>query len=161
MQLARADGAFIGHLVAAHRSDSDGGAAIAYSFEVTEWIKGDLDPGRFDVWSSSQGSACGFGLRVGGGDVAVYLLASGGRLSGGLCSTGDAASLHAVVRAHRSRSRPADTGRRAGRVRTTSLTPKAQWLPLIRLGSTNHPLRCKPLAEDPSSPNAGIVKWHS
>ena len=96
------DGAFIGSLVAKAEPQGEGnglfdsGEEVAYTFEVTEWIKGDLSPGLVDVFSPVSGASCGFETPV-GAEVAVYLFLEGGRLSGDLCGTGSASDLRATV----------------------------------------------------------------
>ena len=101
--LAQSDGAFIGTLTDVARPDIDEGVEfstgmqVAYTFEVSEWLKGQRDPGPFDVWSASDGVACGFELPV-GREAAVFVSVNGDQATGGLCSTMDAATVRATVR---------------------------------------------------------------
>lgn len=100
---ASSDGAFIGTLTNVARPDIDDsvefstGTQVAYTFEVSEWLKGQRDPGPFDVWSASDGSACGFEVRA-GQEAAIFLTVDGNKATGGLCSTMDAATVRATVR---------------------------------------------------------------
>lgn len=94
--LEEADGAFIGSLVEVGAAD-DSGDDVAYTFDVTEWIKGQRDPGAFDVFSARGGAACGFESPV-GHEVAVFVWVRGDHATGGLCSTLDAATVRATVR---------------------------------------------------------------
>ena len=59
---------------------------VAYTFEVDAVYKGDLRDSVVQVWSASNGAACGFELAV-GEPVAIAASASGGQLTGGLCAT--------------------------------------------------------------------------
>ena len=102
VQLDWSDGAFIGSLVessptAGAPNNLSLGASAVFTFEVTEWIKGDRAPGLFDVYSSEDGVSCGFEVRP-GQEVAVYLEVRNELFAtSGLCSTGDAANLRATV----------------------------------------------------------------
>lgn len=59
---------------------------VAYTFEVDAVYKGDLRDSVVQVWSASNGAACGFELAV-GEPVAIAASVSGGQLTGGLCAT--------------------------------------------------------------------------
>ncbi len=78
--LDEADGAFIGSLVAVASAEAPG-EDVAYTFDVTEWIKGDREPGAFDVFSASDGDACGFEVPS-GREVAVFLWVRGDHATG-------------------------------------------------------------------------------
>lgn len=85
------EAAFVGTLVG--KRDVGGGEAI-YTFEVEEWVKGDLGA-VIEVRSASQGSACGFETH--GERVGAFLRMERGHLTGGLCSQVAADSLLAAA----------------------------------------------------------------
>ncbi len=91
-----ADGGFIGSLVD-EAPDPDAHWLSIYTFEVTEWVKGRLEPGLFGVQSGRDGDSCGFEVSR-GAEVAVFLLVEGQHVSGGLCSTLPAVSVRATLR---------------------------------------------------------------
>lgn len=93
--LASHDFAFVGSLVdkqPAGRGEF-GGEAL-YTFQVSGWAKGNLGD-TVAVLSADNGAACGFELAP-GHEAAIFLSKIDGNLSGGLCSTMDAASLEAI-----------------------------------------------------------------
>lgn len=89
---------FVGSLVA---DPTAGGAAnnlsqVPYTFSVDAVYKGDLRDPAVQVWSATNGAACGFELAV-GEPVGIAAAFFDGRLSGGLCSVVDAEQLVAVA----------------------------------------------------------------
>ena len=89
---------FVGSLVA---DPTAGGAAnnlsqVPYTFSVDAVYKGDLRDPAVQVWSATNGAACGFELAV-GEPVGVAASFFDGRLSGGLCSVVGAEQLVAVA----------------------------------------------------------------
>lgn len=59
---------------------------VPYTFEVDAVYKGDLRDSTVQVWSASNGAACGFEMPV-GEPVAIAASLSSGQLTGGLCAT--------------------------------------------------------------------------
>lgn len=101
VKLDVSDGAFIGSLVQQRdvASDQNGGFSsnlreVVSTFEVTEWVKGDLELGLVDVTS---GGGCGLGS-VPDLEIAVYLRIDQGKLTSSSCSSGSAAELRAHLR---------------------------------------------------------------
>jgi hypothetical protein len=91
-QLAEADAAFVGQLIATEGATSSGGitssgALITWTFQVDVSVKGEL-PDQVDVESASSGDSCGFEIPL-GRQVGVLLSAEGGTWHGGLCTQMD------------------------------------------------------------------------
>jgi hypothetical protein len=59
---------------------------VPYTFEVDAVYKGDLRDTTVEVWSASNGAACGFEMPI-GETAAIAASLSGGQLTGGLCAT--------------------------------------------------------------------------
>ena len=88
--LAESDFVFAGSLVErpveAGQVGDFGFDNVAYTFEVDAVYKGDLRDSTVEVWSASNGAACGFEMAV-GEPVAIAASLSGGQLTGSLCAT--------------------------------------------------------------------------
>jgi hypothetical protein len=69
---------------------------VPYTFEVDAVYKGDLRDSTVEVWSASNGAACGFEVPV-GEPVAIAASLSGGQLTGGLCATFGVDQLEAAA----------------------------------------------------------------
>lgn len=82
--LAEFPAAFIGRFVA---KESLSNSEAVYTFEVEQWVKGDLGP-TVDVRAPSQGSACGYEFAP-GQRMASFLRVEAGIPTGGLCLTVD------------------------------------------------------------------------
>ncbi len=98
--LAESDFVFAGSLVERPGGEGlvgDFGAEnVAYTFEVDAVYKGDLRDATVQVWSASNGAACGFEMPV-GEPVAIAASLSGGQLTGGLCATFGVDQLEAAA----------------------------------------------------------------
>lgn len=94
--LENSDFAFVGSIIdkQAVGQGQFGGEAV-YTFAVTGWAKGNLGE-TVAVRSADNGAACGYELGP-GQEAAIFVSKVGGSLSGGLCSTMDAAALEAVA----------------------------------------------------------------
>ncbi len=94
--LASHEFAFVGSLIDKQPAGQGqfGGDAL-YTFQVSGWAKGNLGE-TVTVRSADNGAACGFELAP-GHEAAIFVSKANGGLSGGLCSTMDAASLVAVA----------------------------------------------------------------
>jgi hypothetical protein len=100
--LQESDFVFAGSLV--ERPDPGGGQAgglgglenVVYTFEVDAVYRGDLRDSTVQVWSASNGAACGFELAV-GEPVAIAASVSAGQLTGGLCATFGVDQLEAAA----------------------------------------------------------------
>lgn len=82
------EAAFVGTLV--EKRDIGGGESM-YTFEVEEWVKGDLGA-AIEVRSASDGAGCGFEF-FGGERIGAFLRMERGHLTGGLCSQVDPDAL--------------------------------------------------------------------
>ena len=69
---------------------------VAFTFEVDAVYKGDLRDSTVEVWSASNGAACGLEMAV-GEPVAIAASLSGGKLTGSLCSTFGVDQLEAAA----------------------------------------------------------------
>ena len=69
---------------------------VPYTFEVDAVYKGDLRDSTVEVWSASNGAACGFEMPI-GEPVAVAASLTGGQLTGGLCATFGVDQLEAAA----------------------------------------------------------------
>ncbi len=69
---------------------------VAYTFQVDAVYKGDLRDSTVEVWSASNGAACGFEMAV-GEPVAIAASFSGGQLTGSLCATFGVDQLEAAA----------------------------------------------------------------
>ena len=99
--LAESDFVFAGSLVerpggVAGQAGEFGLENVAYRFEVDAVYKGDLRDATVEVWSASNGAACGFELAV-GEPVAIAASLAGGQLTGGLCATFGVDQLEAAA----------------------------------------------------------------
>ena len=92
--LNQSDAAFIGTV--ADRSGGLFGRDATWTFEVQQWVKGDLGP-TVKIKSAASGASCGFELE-GGEEAAIFVTVEGDTLRGGLCSTLDADALRAHLR---------------------------------------------------------------
>lgn len=100
--IQQADGALIGSLVSSTPASNIEDAehqrvGTAHTLEVTEWIKGQREPGAFTVYSDPYESTCSFAPAV-GREVAVFVWVNEGRATVSLCSVHDAASVRATLR---------------------------------------------------------------
>jgi hypothetical protein len=91
--LPRADGAFVGTLLAARPR---GATQTVYRFRVEQVYKGDIDS-RIDVVSASDGAACGLELPQ-GERVGLLLDRDGTVWRGSLCSQVDPSDLLALTK---------------------------------------------------------------
>ncbi|MEX0827087.1 MAG: hypothetical protein WD184_10110 [Acidimicrobiia bacterium] len=82
--LAEFPAAFVGTFIT--KTDS-GGFEAMYTFQVEQWVKGDLGP-IVEVRAHSQGSACGYEF-LPGRRMASFLRIEDGTPTGGLCLTVD------------------------------------------------------------------------
>lgn len=98
--LAESDFVFAGSLVERPvelGQEADFGVEnVAYTFEVDAVYKGDIRDSTIQVWSASNGAACGFEMPV-GAPVAIAASLSGGQLTGGLCATFGVDQLEAAA----------------------------------------------------------------
>ena len=98
--LAESDFVFAGSLVErpveAGQVGDFGVENVAYTFEVDAVYKGDLRDATVEVWSASNGAACGFEMAL-GEPVAIAASLSGGQLTGGLCATFGVDQLEAAA----------------------------------------------------------------
>jgi hypothetical protein len=99
--LAESDFVFAGTLI--ERPGVEDGAFgafgaenVPYTFEVDAVYKGDLRDRTVDVWSASNGAACGFEMAI-GEPVAIAASLSGGQLTGSLCATFGVDQLEAAA----------------------------------------------------------------
>lgn len=88
-QVAEADAAFVGQLIAREQAPSSGGIVssggmVTWTFRVDVSVKGDL-PSEVDVQSPASGASCGFEIPV-GRQAGVLLTEGGGNWHGGLCT---------------------------------------------------------------------------
>lgn len=92
------EAAFVGTLIEkrdAGESQLFGPQSI-YVFEVEEWVKGDLG-GVIEVYSASDGAACGFEFWDEDMRIGAIITNEGGQLQGGLCSQIDPDVLLAAM----------------------------------------------------------------
>ncbi|MBU1493877.1 MAG: hypothetical protein KJ956_07915 [Actinobacteria bacterium] len=82
--LADFPAAFVGTFIA---KESSNDLQAVYTFEVEQWVKGDLGP-TVEVRAPSQGSACGYEFAP-GQRMASFLRVEDGIPTGGLCQTMD------------------------------------------------------------------------
>ena len=98
--LAESDFVFAGSLVErpveAGQVGDFGVDNVAYTFEVDAVYKGDLRDSTVEVWSASNGAACGFEMAV-GEPVAIAASLSSGQLTGSLCATFGVDQLEAAA----------------------------------------------------------------
>lgn len=98
--LAESDFVFAGSLVERPGGGGQvgdfGADNVPYTFEVDAVYKGDLRDSTVEVWSASNGAACGFEMAI-GEPVAVAASLSGGQLTGGLCATFGVDQLEAAA----------------------------------------------------------------
>lgn len=98
--LAESDFVFAGSLVERPielgREVDLGAGTVPYVFDVDAVYKGDLRDSTVEVWSASNGAACGFEMAV-GQPVAIAASFSGGQLTGGLCATFGVDQLEAAA----------------------------------------------------------------
>lgn len=98
--LAESDFVFAGSLIErpeeAGAIGEFGGENVAYLFEVDAVYKGDLRDATVQVWSASNGAACGFEMPL-AEPVAIAVSLSGGQLTSGLCSTFAVEQLEAAA----------------------------------------------------------------
>lgn len=82
------EAAFVGTLIDrsdAVAQDANFGPTVIFTFEVEQWLKGDLGE-TMAVQSASDGAACGFEIPV-GERAAIFLYRQGTGWGSGLCST--------------------------------------------------------------------------
>ncbi len=94
--LADSDFVFAGSLIDDPGRGMEQIGDIAYTFEVDAVYKGDIRDQTIDIWSASNGAACGFEIAP-GQPVAIAASVFDGRLTGGLCATFDVAQLEAAA----------------------------------------------------------------
>lgn len=86
--LADHEAAFVGTLIERSdtvQADANFGPTVTFTFEVEQWLKGDLGD-TIEVQSASDGAACGFEIPV-GERAAIFLYRQGTGWGSGLCST--------------------------------------------------------------------------
>ena len=94
--LADSDFVFAGSLIDDPGRGMEQIGDIAYTFEVDAVYKGDIRDQTIEVWSASNGAACGFEMAP-GQPVAIAASMFDGRLTGGLCATFDVVQLEAAA----------------------------------------------------------------
>ena len=98
--LAESDFVFAGSLLERQGGEGQVGDFgvdnVPFRFEVDAVYKGDLRDPTVEVWSASNGAACGFEMAI-GEPVAIAASLSGGRLTGSLCATFGVHQLEAAA----------------------------------------------------------------
>lgn len=97
--LHEANAAFVGKVVESRTvNDADPFGNVVLLFEVEGWVKGDLGK-TVEIHTSSSSASCGIDAGIGRSGVFVY--ASGGKFTSGLCSIVSPEDLIAGGRVHR------------------------------------------------------------